>query len=74
MKATRENSFTIDSDGVDPDLVLKKLLDSGSKIPCIGLGTFGSDKISGEVVAETVSGLHMAIISFAMSVFCSYIV
>ncbi len=54
MKARRENSFSIDSDGVDPDLVPKKLLDSGSKIPCIGLGTFGSDKISGEVVAETV--------------------
>jgi hypothetical protein len=35
MKATRENSFTIDSDGVDPDLVPKRLLDSGSKIPCI---------------------------------------
>lgn len=54
MKATPENSFTIDSDGVDPDLVPKKLLDSGAAIPCIGLGTFGSDKISGEVVAETV--------------------
>jgi alcohol dehydrogenase (NADP+) len=54
MKATRDNSFTIDSDGVDPDQVPKKLLGSGSKIPCIGLGTFGSDKISGEIVAETV--------------------
>jgi len=54
MKAMRENMVTIDSDGVDPDLVPKKLLDSGARIPCIGLGTFGSDKISGEVVAETV--------------------
>jgi diketogulonate reductase-like aldo/keto reductase len=54
MKATRENSFPLDNDGVDPNLVPKKPLDSGAKIPCIGLGTFGSDKISGEVVAETV--------------------
>jgi len=56
MKTTHENTFTIDRDGVDPDLVPKKLLDSGAEIPCIGLGTFGSDKISGEVVAESVKG------------------
>ena len=54
MKATRETSFTLDNDGLDPNLVPKKLLDSGAAIPCVGLGTFGSDIISGEVVAETV--------------------
>ena len=54
MKTMPKNSSRIDSDRVDPDLVPKILLDSGAEIPCIGLGTFGSDKISGEIVAETV--------------------
>ena len=54
MNATPNDTSTIDSDGVDPELVPKKILDSGAEIPCIGLGTFGSDKISGQIVAETV--------------------
>lgn len=42
--------------GVDPDEVPKKVLDSGAKMPCIGLGTFGNDRYSGEVIAEAVKG------------------
>jgi alcohol dehydrogenase (NADP+) len=43
-------------DGVDPKLVPQKVLSTGAKIPAIGLGTFGSDRISGAQVAEAVLG------------------
>jgi len=46
--------FTSAPDGVDPEKVPKKILKSGAKIPCIGLGTFGNDRYSGEVIAEAV--------------------
>jgi alcohol dehydrogenase (NADP+) len=39
---------------IDPDLIPKLTLYTGSKIPCIGLGTFGSDSVGHETVAETV--------------------
>ncbi|MEX0980749.1 MAG: aldo/keto reductase [Bacteroidales bacterium] len=39
---------------VDPDLVPKKKLRSGDKIPVVGLGTFGSDSVSHETVAAAV--------------------
>ena len=39
---------------INPDSVPVKKLNSGSKIPCIGLGTFGSDSVSADTVAETV--------------------
>jgi len=39
---------------LDPDIIPKFALRSGSKIPCIGLGTFGSDSVSPETVAATV--------------------
>ncbi len=42
-------------DGIDPDKIPKKVLSSGAKIPGIGLGTFGSDKYSGEQIAEAVA-------------------
>jgi diketogulonate reductase-like aldo/keto reductase len=41
---------------VDPALVPKKRLRSGDEIPMIGLGTFGSDHVSHEAVAEAVLG------------------
>jgi diketogulonate reductase-like aldo/keto reductase len=41
---------------VDPTNVPFKVLYTGSKMPAIGLGTFGSDKYSGEEVAEAVKG------------------
>jgi diketogulonate reductase-like aldo/keto reductase len=39
---------------ISPELVPDISLENGSKIPAIGLGTFGSDAISHESVAETV--------------------
>ena len=42
--------------GVDPDLVLKRVLASGSLMPAVGLGTFGSDRVGPEAVARAVRG------------------
>lgn len=39
---------------VDPNLVPKRTLNTGSVMPAIGLGTFGSDHITNETVAATV--------------------
>ena len=50
------NLFTIASDGVDPSRVPTRTLSTGAKIPAIGLGTFGSDRFSGEAIAEAVKG------------------
>lgn len=40
--------------GVNPQQVPYKTVSTGAKIPGIGLGTFGSDRYSGEEVAEAV--------------------
>lgn len=48
--------FTPEPDGVDPKKVPQRTLFNGAKIPAIGLGTFGSDRISGEQIAEAVLG------------------
>jgi len=42
------------SDGVDPSLVPTQILPDGDQIPCLGLGTFGSDHAAHEVIAEAV--------------------
>jgi alcohol dehydrogenase (NADP+) len=39
---------------IDPNRIPKVALYTGDKIPCIGLGTFGSDSVPAETVAETV--------------------
>jgi alcohol dehydrogenase (NADP+) len=44
------------TDGVDARMVPTKKLYTGSQIPAIGLGTFGSDRFSAEQVAEAVLG------------------
>ena len=49
-------AFTIASDGVDPRKVPQRSLYTGAKLPAIGLGTFGSDRFSGEQIAEAVKG------------------
>jgi alcohol dehydrogenase (NADP+) len=41
---------------IDPKLVPKRTLVSGVEIPCIGMGTFGSDRYSPEEVSAAVSG------------------
>jgi alcohol dehydrogenase (NADP+) len=48
--------FEIASDGVDPKKVPQRTLHTGAKIPGIGLGTFGSDRFTGEQIAEAVKG------------------
>jgi alcohol dehydrogenase (NADP+) len=51
-----KQKFTIASDGVDPNKVPQRILYTGAKIPGIGLGTFGSDRFTGEQIAEAVKG------------------
>ena len=43
-------------DRIDPKLVPQRTLKGGSKIPAIGMGTFGSDRFSAEEVALAVRG------------------
>jgi alcohol dehydrogenase (NADP+) len=50
------STFTIASDGVDPSRVPTRTLYTGAKIPALGLGTFGSDRFSGEAIAAAVKG------------------
>ncbi|HVO42096.1 MAG TPA: aldo/keto reductase [Aggregatilineales bacterium] len=56
MEKQDSQSFTIAADGVDPSTVPYRTLSSGARIPAIGLGTFGSDRFSGEAIAEAVLG------------------
>ena len=48
--------FTISPDGVDPQTVPHKTLPDGSRLPALGLGTFGSDRVTGDQIAEAVLG------------------
>lgn len=41
---------------INPDLVPKFFLADGHPVPCIGLGTFGSDHVSADEVAAAVEG------------------
>ena len=54
MQARTKNNFILDDDAVDPNLVPKTTLYTGAQLPSVGLGTFGSDAISGETVAAAV--------------------
>jgi alcohol dehydrogenase (NADP+) len=47
---------TTTADQVDPNQVPFRTFYTGAKIPAVGLGTFGSDRFSGELVAEAVKG------------------
>lgn len=47
---------------VDPRQVPSRILDTGARIPLIGLGTFGSDHVSPETVAQAV--LHAAAVGY----------
>ncbi len=51
-----DRQFSPAPDGVDPALVPTHALYTGAVMPAIGLGTFGSDHVSGEAVAEAVIG------------------
>ena len=41
---------------IDPGFVPKRRLSTGEMIPCIGMGTFGSDRYTPEQVSEAVGG------------------
>ena len=41
---------------IDPKLVPKRKLSNGQEIPCMGMGTFGSDRFSAEQVSAAVAG------------------
>jgi alcohol dehydrogenase (NADP+) len=49
-------SWSIAPDGVNPAKVPQRTLYTGAKMPAIGIGTFGSDRFSGEDIAEAVKG------------------
>jgi diketogulonate reductase-like aldo/keto reductase len=49
-------SATPTPDHVDPSTVPYRTLPTGARIPAIGLGTFGSDHVSGDQVATAVLG------------------
>ena len=42
--------------GVDASKVPQITLPTGDKVPCIGMGTFGSDRFSSEEVSAAVAG------------------
>ena len=54
--------FTISDKGIDPDLIPKSILYTGCEIPMIGLGTFGSDSVSGQQVAD----VHVEVLEAAV--------
>jgi alcohol dehydrogenase (NADP+) len=56
MKPTLAQPFAVAEDGFDPALVPKRTLYTGAQMPAIGLGTFGSDHVSADEIAEAVQG------------------
>ncbi len=52
--ASNSSSTRLDSPRVDPRAVPHKILATGARMPAIGLGTFGSDRVSAETVARAV--------------------
>ncbi len=47
-------------DGVNPGLVPQRFLYTGARMPAIGLGTFGSDHVTADEIAEAVKGAAAA--------------
>ena len=56
MENTEVSDFKIDPNGVDPKLVPMADISGGAKIPMIGLGTFGSDHVTPQEIADAVLG------------------
>jgi len=56
MRPSVDRSFAAAQDAVDPALVPKRILYTGAAMPAIGLGTFGSDRVSADEIAEAVKG------------------
>ena len=49
---------------IDPAIVPKVTLPSGEEVPCMGMGTFGSDRVSAEDVSAAVAGATPQRISY----------
>ncbi len=47
---------TITNNAVDPNKVPQRTLRNGTKIPIVGMGTFGNDRFSAEEIADAVKG------------------
>jgi len=54
MDQQRPTAFTTAPEGVDPNLVPRRVTHTGAAIPAIGIGTFGSDRFTGEQIAAAV--------------------
>jgi alcohol dehydrogenase (NADP+) len=52
----KQSLFAIANDGVDPAAVPQRTTYSGAAIPAVGIGTFGSDRFSGDDIATAVKG------------------
>ena len=50
------SSFEDGAEFIDPAIVPKVTLPSGEEVPCMGMGTFGSDRVSAEEVSAAVAG------------------
>lgn len=56
MPDTKQMPFTLAQDAIDPATVPQRTLHTGRQMPAIGLGTFGSDHASPDMVAQAVRG------------------
>ena len=56
MSQTKPGPFAIAEDGIDPRRVPQRMVWTGARMPAIGLGTFGSDRFSGDDIAAAVVG------------------
>lgn len=56
MRTSADERFAGNQPGVDPTQVPRRTLYTGATIPAIGLGTFGSDHVSPDVMADAVRG------------------
>ncbi|MBD3354173.1 MAG: hypothetical protein GF364_22010 [Candidatus Lokiarchaeota archaeon] len=55
-KSKSEQVFHLAKDGINPSGIPKKKLYNDAEIPAIGLGTFGSDHVSADQIADAVEG------------------
>ncbi|GMQ64304.1 aldo/keto reductase [Vallitalea maricola] len=56
MENNLRKNFQIASDGVDPNIIPKKILYTGDEMPAVGLGTFGSDRFTANQISDAVLG------------------
>ena len=56
MTTQNQSGFSLAGDGVNPAEVPQRTLYTGAKMPAIGLGTFGSDHASANLIAGAVLG------------------